>query len=118
MIVIDEDALMCDFAETYNIYDFRSLPARRAGIFAVGLRDNSRIKMKISGSKVPLNTLLLGVIADASNISVWQNTKDGSKGRNRPASILEKLMKDEEPKLEGFETTAEFDEWYRGMVRK
>lgn len=117
MIVTDEDALICDLAETYGIYDYKSLPARRVGIFAMGLRDDSRIKMKLSGSKVPLNTLLLGAIADASNLSVWQVTKDGAKGRNRPSSILQKLLVNEEPKLEGFDTPEQFEEWYQSMVR-
>lgn len=47
MINTDEDALICDFAETYHIYDYRSLPLHMAGIFACGLRPDSRIGMAI-----------------------------------------------------------------------
>ena len=43
MIAIDEDALICDLAETYQIYDYRRLPVQTVAVFSLGLRDNSRI---------------------------------------------------------------------------
>ena len=67
MIATDKDALKCDLAETYGIYDYRSLPASMVATFSVGLRDNSRIKTKIREETVPTDTLLLGMIYD--NIS-------------------------------------------------
>ena len=48
MIKTDEDALICDLAETYQIYDYKSLPAYMVATFSVGLRENSRIKMKLN----------------------------------------------------------------------
>src|SRR5699024_11907585 len=59
MIQLDEDALICDLAETYQIYDYRQLPPTRVAVFSIGLRDDSRIKMKASGQLVPMETLLL-----------------------------------------------------------
>ena len=41
MIATDEDALICDFAETYHIYDYRSLDVEYAATLAYGLRDDS-----------------------------------------------------------------------------
>ena len=38
MIKTDEDALICDLAETYQIYDYKSLPAYMVATFSVGLR--------------------------------------------------------------------------------
>ena len=68
MIDLDEDALICDFAETYHIYDYRSLPASMAATLAVGLRDDSRIKRKIiqeeSGLRVSSTELLLSILID------------------------------------------------------
>ena len=64
MISVDEEALICDFAETYHIYDYRSLPARRAATFAVGLRDDSRIKMKMAGMNVSMDSIMIAAIAD------------------------------------------------------
>ena len=84
--------MICDLAETYNIYDYRQLPPTRVAVFACGLKDESRIKMKLSGQKVPLGTLLLAGISDRLSVLVWGQTKDGQKGRNRPAMLVEALM--------------------------
>lgn len=89
---IDEEALICDFAETYNIYDYRQLPATQAAVFACGLRDSSRIKMKLQGIPVDPKSMLLASIADGVNLLVWQRTKDAASGRNRPESILGKTI--------------------------
>lgn len=91
MIKLDEEALICDLAETYQIYDYRQLPTTRAAVFAVGLKNESRIKMKLSGQRVPLDTLLLAGISDRLSILTWFQTEDGQKGRNRPAMLVDLL---------------------------
>lgn len=96
MIKTDEDALICDLAETYHIYNYRQLPADLVAVFSVGLRENSRIKMAMSGQRVPLETMLLASIADRVGILAWQNTQDGHKGRNAPKEFVSILT--EEPK--------------------
>lgn len=95
MIKLDEDALICDFAETYRIYDYRQLPPLRVAVFACGLKDDSRIKMKISGQLVPIDTLLLAGISDKLSTLVWFQTKDGQKGKNRPTMIMDLLTNKE-----------------------
>ena len=87
----DEDALICDFAETYQIYDYRQLPPTRAAVLAVGLRDSSRIKMMLSNTTVTPDIMLLAATVDRLSLLVWAQTKDAEKGRNRPKSILESL---------------------------
>lgn len=47
MIETDESALICDFAETYHIYDYRALPVSYAATLAYGLRGDSRIRLKL-----------------------------------------------------------------------
>lgn len=64
MIAIDEDALICDLAETYHIYDYRSLPVELVATFSCGLRDDSRIKMKIRGVTTSETNLLIATVAD------------------------------------------------------
>lgn len=114
MIVLDEDALVCDFAETYHIYDLYSLTVEYAATLAAGLRDTSRIKLKASGLKVDTNTLLLARIADGVTLNVYAKTKDAKHGRNRPKSLVEALTKDENNNLRSFESGAEFEaEWRR-----
>lgn len=92
MIAIDEDALICDLAETYQIYDYKQLPPLKVAVFSLGLKENSRIKMKIAGQSVPFETLILAKIADNLSTLVWFQTKDGQKGKNRPTMITDLLL--------------------------
>ncbi len=109
MIAVDEDALICDLAETYHIYDYRSLPLQRVAIFAAGLRENSRIKTIMSGGKYPLDTVLLGFIVDRLSLLVWMQTKNGMKGINRPEPILGRLTVGEtDSEIQSFNTPEEF----------
>ena len=91
MIKIDEDALICDLAETYHIYNYKELPLNTVALFATGLREDSRIRMKMSGAQARPEILLFAAMVDRLSILAWQNTKDAEKGRNAPKSILEVL---------------------------
>ncbi|HBC90251.1 MAG TPA: hypothetical protein DCZ00_02265 [Lactococcus sp.] len=92
MIELDEEALMCDLAETYHIHDYRQLPARRIAVFSLGLRDDSRIKMRLSGQAVSLDSMLQAAVHDKLSLLVWMKTKDGAKNVNRPKMVTESLM--------------------------
>lgn len=92
MISVDEDALICDLAETYHLHDYKQLPATKVAVFSCGLRENSRIRMKLSGQKIPFDTVLLASMTDALKLIWWSKTKDGEKGKNTPTSITEKLF--------------------------
>ena len=94
MIRLDEDALICDLAETYSIYDYRQLPPKTVAVFSCGLKDDSRIKMKISGNSVSLEIFLLANISDGIRGLLWTKSKDAEKGRNQPTPILEMLYPD------------------------
>lgn len=89
MIKTDEDALICDLAETYQIYDYRQLPVHLVAVFAFGLKDNSRIKMKLNEQTVPMETILLASISDKLSTLIWFQTEDGQKGKNRPFSLVD-----------------------------
>ncbi|WZU00307.1 DUF5361 domain-containing protein [Erysipelothrix sp. D19-032] len=65
---------------------------RLVASFANGLRDGSRIRMIMSGSNVSTETLLLASIFDKLNILIWQNTKDGRKGANKPVSLAKQNL--------------------------
>ncbi len=108
MIREDENALICDMAETYHIYDYRQLKPLQAAIFAAGLPANSRIKRKLAGQKHSSEVLLLACIADSLRTLIWFQTKDGQRGVNRPPSILAELTGDEE-ELEEFASIEEYE---------
>lgn len=114
MIALDEDALICDFAETYHIYDYRRLPIEYAATLAVGLRESSRIKMIQSGLAVDMETLLLAHIVDNTAINAYMKTKDATKGKNKPKSVVELLTKKPKEHARKFATGEDFDkEWRR-----
>lgn len=117
MICLDEDSLICDFAEYYRIYDYTALSPKYAGVLACGLRENSRIKMKLSEQIVDTSTLLLATIADRIQLLLWQNTEDGQKGRNIPESITEKLLGiNNERDHIVFNTGAEFEAYRERLI--
>lgn len=114
MVALDEDALICDFAETYHIYDYRRLPVEYVAILADGLRENSRIKMLQSGLVVDFKTLLLAHIVDNTATNVYFKTKDAQKGKNKPKSVVELLTKKPKEHARRFMTGEDFDkEWRR-----
>lgn len=91
MLKEDKTALICDLAETYHIYDYKGLPARVTAALAFGLRSDSRIKMKLAGTRYDEKTLLLAIIADKLSWLAWARSEDAAKGRNMPKSIYEKM---------------------------
>lgn len=78
----------------------------------MGLRDESRVKQRISGSRITLSQALWARIADELTFLSWTKTKDAQKGRNRPASILKMLT--EEKEVQAFASPEDFlEEWAR-----
>ena len=95
MISFDEDALICDLAETYQIYDYRSLPVKLVATLAAGLRDNSRIKLLASGLKVNQDTILLAGIADRIDAIRYGFSEDAQSIKQMPSLVRILLGEDE-----------------------
>lgn len=108
MIKKDEDALICDLAETYQIYNYRQLPADLVAVFSVGLRSNSRIHMALNDEKLTVEQSLLAGIVDRLSILLWSKTKDGQKGINQPKTIIESLNEKPKEKVSSFKSGEEF----------
>jgi hypothetical protein len=84
---------------------------------AIGLPENSRVKMKMSGQKLTLEQSLLALLLDDFNLLLWSRQKHrGSK----PKSIFKDLTEEKKPKdeLMTFETADEFDRWLRRKQEK
>jgi hypothetical protein len=105
---MDEDLLVCDFAEFYHLFNYRELPLKYAAALYVGLPEKARIKMKLSGAKIDTQTALLAIIADRLGLLVWQNSTDGRKGTNKPKSIFEAMTTEETTTLRRYENGEEF----------
>ena len=108
MINKDEDALICDLAETYQIYDYRQLPAYLVAVFSVGLREDSRIRMSMSDEKLTIEQTMMAGILDRLSILLWSKTKDGQKGINQPKSIIESVNEKPKEKVTSFESGEDF----------
>ncbi len=120
MISLDEDALICDLAETYQIYDYRSLPLSTVATLAAGLRDNSRIKMRASGLPVALETLLLASISDRIELFRYGFSKDAEKG-NLPPSFVNQLLgekpaKENKSRAMSFRSVEDFKKAYAQAI--
>lgn len=117
MVAYYEDALICDLAETYAIYDYRSMPCRMAATLSCGLRNDSRVKLEMAGVKITPEQMMLASIADRIGIIGWMMSNDGRNGRKRPASILQAIMGEEKARNENimaYVSGQEFmDEWNR-----
>ena len=92
MLKTDREALLCDLAETYKIYDLNAVPVPTLAILAAGLRDDSRIKMRLSACPAPRGEILLAAAVDRLSLLVWGMSEDAKRGANRPKSITAALM--------------------------
>lgn len=104
---LDEDALICDLAETYHILDYRSLPVQLVATLSAGLRDDSRIKLKAADTSVGLETIILAAIAD--NLTMLRAGMD-RKNRSKPFLFTEAINGErKKQKVRGFRTAEEFE---------
>lgn len=121
MVKQDEDALICDFAEFYHVYDYKALPLPYAAVLFFGLRANSRCKIILSGDDFSLDTNLSVLMVDALNLLVWMQSRDGQKGVNRPQRLSELLMKKEKVtnnNILSFSSAEEFEKERERRIRK
>lgn len=111
-IRLDEDLLICDFAETYGIINYRTLDPFSAGTLAYGLHPDSRVRMKDAGADATFEQTLAMRAVDELAMIRWLNSADGVKGVNRPKMISQTLQKAEEQG--GYDSPEEFMRAYYG----
>lgn len=114
MIATDEHALICDLAETYRIYDYRSLPVRLVATFSAGLREDSRIMMKLRGDKLgDSNRLVLGMLYDALVALGWTDDTP-------PPSMVDAMYGDLTEKkkkpLRSFDSPQEYERARKALI--
>lgn len=93
MLAFDRNALICDLAETYHIYDYRALPVTTLAALACGLRADSRIKLKLSGIAEVSNEVLLIQIFDILQLMryQWFATKKDAPPKLLSETLIDKL---------------------------
>ena len=108
LLAQDEDALICDLAETYHILDYKSVPVKTLAVLTAGLDEDARSRRKAAGGKAPLRILLPAAILDQLSMLVWMQSKDGQKGINRPKSLVKAMTAGETEQVKSFRTADEF----------
>ncbi|MFQ6794669.1 MAG: hypothetical protein ACLRT4_18080 [Thomasclavelia sp.] len=117
MINVDQDALECDLAETYHIFNYKELSPRRIALFSCGLRDNSRIKLKLADSKYTLEQILMINTFDALSMLLW--VKAGAKKDNRPQLLSNIIFdKNEEDEYMTFADGDQFEKARQEIIEK
>lgn len=96
MLTFDRNALICDLAETYGIYDYRALPVMTLAALASGLRPDSRIKMKMANIKETSSEVLLIQIFDLLQMMryQWFATK-----KDPPPKLLSDILIGQAPEV-------------------
>ncbi len=114
MIRNDEDALICDFAETYHIYDYRSLPLRLVATLAAGLGDTSRIITKTTEAKASTTNTILAIIADHL-AAIRKLLGDKTEIPSVTGALYKLEEKPDKDKPMSFKSGAEFDAAWRAI---
>lgn len=94
-------------AEYYGIYDYKSLNFKKLGVFVFGLGDNSRLKKKISGMRVDLDTIIMAGILDRLSLLLYSFSNSKSKPKYISDILLAK--EDKEKKIKGYVSGKEFE---------
>jgi len=92
MLRADRDALICDLAETYGIFDYRALPVPLLATLAAGLREESRSKMNLAGSKIRRSEILLAAAVDRLSTIAWLLSNVCPAEGERPKSVLRAIL--------------------------
>lgn len=115
IIAENEDALICDLAETYGIYDYRAFPVNLIATLTDGLRSDARIRQ--AGENYSVDTILRAITADRLGLLVWMQTKDAKTGSRRPQSITEALTRKKEEGAR-FESIKDFEAARRSILER
>ena len=113
-----EDELICDMAETYHVLNWRELPLKTAAILASGLHQESRSMRKLTGQKLSSLEYIQLAILDELRLLVYSRTEDAKTGKNKPKSLLMKMLRQEEqPKTLSFRTPEEFEARMQKIIK-
>jgi hypothetical protein len=113
-LAIGRAELMCDLAEIYHIYDYKQLPPKTVAVFSYGLRENSRLKMKIAGSRCTTEQMILSMIYDRVNWLRWAMSAASKDPDTCPEMLTPKLLgmevqKESSKNILAFEDGSEFE---------
>lgn len=74
--------------------------------------------MRLNDAKVSLQELLLARVVDELAFISWSKTKDGSKNRNRPKSVIKALTEKKEDEVQAFTSAEEFKAAWNNIIAR
>ena len=83
-----------------------------------GLREDSRVKMKLAGERIDLLHMLLARMVDELSFLSWSKTKDGAKNRNRPQSVIKLLTEKKVEEFSVYHTAEDFMTMWDTIARR
>lgn len=118
MLAFDRNAVICDLAEVYHIYDYHGVPVSLLGTLVSGLGPDSRIGMKLSGRKASMDTIMLVNICDilVAYIYSWSDKSN----QKRPDPMAPRFF-DQDPikkKPHGYSSGEEFKKAWISMTNR
>lgn len=119
MLESEEDAFICDMAETYHIYDYKQYPVTLIATLLSGLREDSRTIMALTGRKLSLKQTVDAMTYDAINLILWSKTTDGHNNTKRPKRLIDILInKENKEEVEGFDSGEDLLAAFNKIVRE
>lgn len=117
MLEEDEEAVICDMAQTYGVMDMYALPPSLFATLACGLPDDSRIKTRLSGARVGYRDMVLSKISDTLGYLLYTvQAAFGGKPKD-PGSLVELLTgKEEDRKTVAFTSYEDFEKERRAIM--
>lgn len=111
--------MICDLAQYYNIYNYEQLAFNKLAVFVFGLPNDSRIKKKLSGLKIDLNTVMIAGVLDRLSMILYSIA--GSKGSKKPETLTDTLLgnkKTKEKKPNGYVSGKEFEKRRQEILKR
>lgn len=87
-----------------------------AATLLLGLKDDSRVKMNASNTKITINQIMMAMCVDALQFIAWTKTKDAQHGRYKQKSILKALQGEYDKQnddLVSFDTIEDFENYMK-----
>lgn len=114
----EEDAFICDLAETYHIYDYELFPVKYIAVLLTGLKDGSRTIMKLSEQKMSFDTMIKVQTLDVLRLIWWSKTEDGHDNINRPKMLMDIINGNEQKEyIESFDSGEDLLEEFKRITR-
>lgn len=111
MRVVCHDALTCDFAQYYHLYDLEAIPLTQGAILACGLPPESRTMRKLTNTQYTAEqAVLMGILDSIRSFEYAYVCSHSKKKPQKPRSVFDVASGTEEvSELTAFDSAEDFE---------